>query len=175
MVSPEHIHKQKPEDKQAPDPAEGKHISPVSENKRPWLMPLLRVVAIVASLIGGIASVYLVVYSFTPYPVYGYASSSADQLAYLQPVAYLLVGLVALGGAVLFRSWWALLFVPLAIGLGVALAVNLSNQIAPDLVSYDDVGFGVFLYCVIYIPIIAVIGALIGSYFGMLWKQKRQL
>jgi predicted anti-sigma-YlaC factor YlaD len=137
--------------------------------------PLLRVVAIVVSLLGGIAAEYLVVLSFTPYPEFGFGNPSADRLAYLQLLGLLLVGLVGLGGAVLFRSWWAILVVPLVLSLGAVLTCYLSNQIVPDLLGYDDVGLGVFAYSLIIIPFIAVIGALIGSYLGTRWKKRQQL
>ncbi len=51
----------------------------------------------------------------------------AGRLAFLRMSAFLLVGLVALGSAVLFRSYWAILVVPLAICLGAFLV---SSQIA---------------------------------------------
>jgi hypothetical protein len=169
MVSPEHINEQKPEDKQVLSPVEEKPVLPVSEKKRPWMEPLLRAVAIVVSLMSGIASVYLVVLRFSPWLELGFENPSADRLAYLENVAMLLVFLVGVGAAVLFRSWWAMLFVPLAIGLGAVPTYYLVRyQIAPDLLSYDDVGFGVIVFSLFYIPGIAVIGAFIGSYFGTL-------
>ncbi len=105
MVSPEHVDEHKPEDKEALSPAEEKPVLPVGEKKRPWMEPLLRVVAIVVSLMSGITSVYLVVLSFSPWLELGYENPSADRLAYLRTVAVLLVFLVGVGGAVLFRSW----------------------------------------------------------------------
>jgi len=135
--------------------------------------PLLRAVAIVVSLVSGMTAVYLVVFSYTPWQEFGFENLSTDPLAYLRTLAYLLVGIVALGGAVLFRSWWAILVVPLAIGLGVVLTNFLSGQIVPDLLGYDDVGFGVFFDQAICI-MSAVIGACIGSPIGAVWK-KRQL
>lgn len=150
--------------------------STVVEEKRPWLEPLLRGVAIVVSLMSGIATVCLVVLSFRPWLELGYQNSSADQLAYLRTVAMLLVFLVGVGAAVLFRSWWATLVVPLALCIGAVPTYYLIRyQIAPELLTYDDVGFGVIVYPIIFIPIFAVIAAFIGSAIGMLWKKKQQL
>ncbi len=172
MVSPEHINEQKPENEQAPDPHEEQQVVLVGEKQKPWLEPLLRGIAIVVSLMSGIAAVSLVVLSYRPWLELGFENSAADQLAYLRTVAMLLVFLVALGGAVLFRSWWAILGVPLALSLGAVLTYYLSNQIAYELLHYDDVVFGVAFFAIIYVPSIAVIGAFFGSYFGMFWKNR---
>lgn len=174
MVSPEHIDEQKPEDQQPPDPPEEQQMLPMSEKKWPWIEPLLRGIAIVLSVIGGVAAVYLVVYSYQPWLELGYENAAADQLAYLRLVAFLLVCIVAFVSAVLFRSWWALLFVPSAIGFVVLGASYLSNQIVPDLLGYDDVALGVFFNSTSCIPS-AVIGAFLGSPIGVFWKKRQPL
>ncbi len=175
MVSPEHIDEHKPEDKPVLSPVEEKPVLPVSEKKRPWMEPLLRVVAIVVSLMSGIAAVYLVVLSFRPWLELGFENSAADQLAYLRTLAILLVFLVGVGGAVLIRSWWAILVVPLALSLGAVPTYYLMRyQIAPELLTYDDVGFGVIVFSLFYIPGIAVFAACIGSAIGMAWKKRRR-
>ena len=169
----EQVDELKPEDKQALDPAEEKPKLTAGEKKHPWLEPLLRGVAIVVSLLCGIASVYLVVSSYMPWLELGYENSSADHLAYLRTMAFLLVALVALVCAVLFRSWWAILVIPLALGLGVVLTNVLSNLIVPNLLGYDDVGFGVGFdtaFCIMS----AVIGATLGSALGMGWKKRQR-
>jgi hypothetical protein len=171
MVSPEHVDEQKPEDQQPLDPAEEKQVLSVGEKKRTWLEPLLRVIAIVVSVIGGFAAMYLMVLSYRPWLELGIENSSYDQLWYLRYLALLLVGLVALGGAVLFRSWWAILFVPLAIGLGVVLALYLSNQIVPELVSYDDVSFDIAINLILT-ALSALIGACIGTSIIKVWKNE---
>lgn len=174
MESPEHVDEQKPEAEQVLSPVEEKLVLPVGEKKRTWMEPLLRVGAIVVSLMSGIASVYLIVLSYRPWLELGFQNSSADQLAYLRTVALLLVFLVGLGGSMLFRSWWALLVVPLALSLGAVLTNYLSDQIAYDLLHYDDVGFGVIFDTATCI-LSAIIGAFIGSYLGTLWKKRQQL
>ncbi len=172
MVSPEHVNKQKPENEQAPDPPEEQQVVPVGEKHRLWLEPLLRGIAIVVSLLGGIAAVSLVVFSFKPWLELGFENAAADQLAYLRTLAILLVFLVGVGSAVLFRSWWAILVVPLALSLGAILTYYLSQQIAYELLHYDDVIFGVAFFSIFYVPSIAVISVFIGTYLGMLWKKR---
>lgn len=170
MIPPEQVDKLKPDDKRAPDPPKEKEQLTVGEKKRPWLEPLLRGVAIAVSLGCGIASVYLVISSYVPWLTLGYENSSADHLGYLRMMAFLLVGLVALICAVLFGSWWAVLAIPLALGLGVVLTNFLSNLIVPDLLEYDDVGFGVGINTAICI-VSAVIGASLGSLIGTAWRK----
>ncbi len=174
MVSPVHVDELKPEDIQAPDPPEEKQKLAIGEKKHPWIEPLLQGIALIVSLMCGIASVYLVVSSYIPWLELGYENSSADHLGYLRMMAFLLVGLVAFVCAVLFRSWWAILVIPLALGLGVVLTNFLSNLIVPDLLGYDDVGFGVGFntaFCIVS----AVIGASLGSLIGTAWKKRQQL
>ena len=173
MISPEPVDKLKPEDKLAQDPAEEKQQLTEGGKKRPWLEPLLRGIAIVVSLMCGIASVYLVVSSYLPWLELGYENSSADHLAYLRTMVFLLVGLVALVCAVLFQSWWAILVIPVALGLGVVLTNILSNLFVSDLLGYDDVGFGVGFNTAICI-VSAIIGASLGSLIGTAWKKRQR-
>ena len=139
---------------------EDKHVLPVGEQKRPWIEPLLRVVAVMFSLIGGFAITCLSLYNL-------------DLKGWGFLMALLLGGICAL----LFRSWWAILFVPLALGLGELLAWYLS----PLIVSIDprfhtdNVALGVVFDAVFNIPGIAIIGIGIGSYLGTLWKKKQPL
>lgn len=174
MISLEQVDELKPVDKQAPDPPEEKPELTAGEKKRPWLEPLLQGVAMGVSLMCGVASVYLVVSSYVPWLELGYENSSADHLASLRTMAFLLVGLVALVCAVLFRSWWAILVIPLALGMGVVLTNFLSNLIVPDLLGYDDVSFGVGFDTAICI-MIAVVGASFGSLIGTAWKKRQRL
>ncbi len=160
MVSPEHVNEQKPEDKPAPDPAGEKQVLPASEHKRPWMEPLFRVGAVVYSLIGGFAIVCLM-------------SINID----FQGWGFFVAFLLGTACALLFRSWWAILAVPLALGIGEYLAgyhnpFTLSND--PRL-SMDDIAFGFWFSAAVFIPILAVIGACIGSYLGVLWKKKQKL
>jgi MFS family permease len=173
MVSPEHIDEQKPEDKQALSPVEEQHVLPASEIKSPWMEPLLRVVAIVVSLIGGFASVYLMALSFTTW----LENPPSDRLGFLVGAAYLLAFLVGVGGAVLFRSWWAVLIIPLALGLGAGLTYFLIPNLIPIKDEYYHYlvygGAGIETWS--WIPFVVIIGALIGSYLGRLWKKRLPL
>src|SRR5215470_15798732 len=98
MVSPEHVDKQKSEDKQAPSPAEEKEELTVVEEIRPWLKPLMRAVGAIVPLIGGFAWLwYILVYE-------------GD----VQWWGLLAVFLLGAACAVLFQFWWAMVVVPLA-------------------------------------------------------------
>lgn len=168
MVSPEHVDEQKPEDKQMPSSAEKKQAPIVVEKKRLWNTPLMRVLGVLVSLIGGIASLCLAIVGFS-YPTPQYPTLSG-----LVFVAFLLAFIVGVGGAMLFRSWWAILVVPIVLTLGALLAAYLIPILfSPNPYDADDVGLGV-VYSMIIIPICAIIGALIGSYFGTLWKKRQQ-
>jgi len=83
--------------------------STVVEEKRPWLKLLMRVTAIVLSLVVSFA-LFWVTFIFLP---------DASGLAI---VGGLLIGLVS---AFLFRSWWTVLVVPLAFTAGMFLAFYL--------------------------------------------------
>ncbi len=172
MISPAQVDELTPEDIQAPDPPEEKQQLTEAKKKHPWLESLLRGVAIIVSLACGIVSVYLVVLSYVPWLELGYENSAADHLASLRTMAFLLAGFIALVCAVLFRSWWAILVIPLALGLGVVFTNFLSNLIVPDLLGYDDVGLGVGFDTAICI-MSAIISAFPGSLIGTAWKKRK--
>jgi uncharacterized membrane protein YeaQ/YmgE (transglycosylase-associated protein family) len=131
MVSPEHIDEQKLEDQHAPT---------VVENKRAWLKHLMRVVlGVVVPLIGGFTCMYLTI------------NVAGGFL--LGWIVGFFVGIV---GAVLLRSRWAILVVPIACILGEWLVV-------PQLFGVDffkDLNFGSFLYAFAG-PILALLGSFI--------------
>ncbi len=122
--------------------------------------PLLRIAAVMFSLIGGFTITCL-------------SLSNTDLKGWGFLIALLLGGMCAL----LFRSWWAILFVPLALGLGELLAWYLS----PLIVSIDPrfttghVALGLVFDALVNVPGIAIIGICIGTYLGTLWKQRQRL
>jgi hypothetical protein len=157
MVSPEHIDNQKPENEQAPSPAEEKQVPTVVENKRAWLKPLMRTAGAVMPLIGGFASIWV---TFIP----------SDYLG-LELIGAFLLGAVC---AVLFRSGWAILVIPIAFTLGVLLAVYLAPVVfSPNPLTIDDVGFGVYIVAIAG-SILATLGALIGAHIVMVWERGQQ-
>ncbi len=138
MVSPEHIDEQKPEDQQAPTAV---------ENKRAWLK---RVLGVVVPLIGGIAITCLYIATIV----------NAPDFFYLGLLVAFFLGVV---GALLFRSWWSILVIPIALTLGELLVVYLVSLLFfPNPIAVDDVGFGVF-FNVIATNILAVFGTLFGT------------
>ncbi len=169
MISPEHVNDQKLEDKQVPIPNEGKEVVSAKKNMSPWIAFLLRGVAIAVSLIGGAAFYYLLVLG----NLHSLEHPPAVLLSDLQIWVCLLIFPIGLvGGAMLFRSWWAVLFVTLAFCLG---AYVVSYQI-PKLIPLNDydsevVYAGAVMASWLIIPILAIIGACIGSYLGVLWKK----
>jgi len=146
MVSPEHIDNQKPENQQVYSSNVEQQLPAGGEKKRTWLKPLMRVGGIVVPLIGGFAIMFLLI--------------SNPDLQWLMLVA-LLLGVV---GALLFRSWWAILVVLLAFSLGDFVAWQLAPVVlSPDSLFFtDDVAFGEF-FLAIGGAILAAIGILIGT------------
>jgi hypothetical protein len=151
MKSPEHIDEQKPEDQQAPSPDVKQQVPTEVEKKRPWLKPLMRVAGIVLPLVANFAGIWVVAVFMAP---------SAQGWSILAIFGVLLLGGVS---AALFRSWWAVLVVPIAFALGGFLAFYLVPLvISPNPFDIGDAPFGVFLWEIIG-PILALFGALIGT------------
>jgi hypothetical protein len=157
MVSPEHIDNQKSENQQAHSPAVEQQVPAGGEKKRTWLKPLMRGVGVVVPLLGGFA-----ILSFT--------ISNIDFLGW----GLLLVAcLLGVAGALLFRSWWAQLVIPLAFALGEFLSWYLAPVVfSPDprFFTYEwtfGVGVGA-----LFAAILATIGAFIGtSIVKKAWKE----
>ena len=132
--------------------------STVVEEKRPWLKPLMRVTAIVLSLVVSFALVW-VTFIFLP---------DASGLAIM---GGLLIGLVS---AFLFRSWWAVLVVPIAFTAGMFLAFYMIPLvISPNPLSLNDAPFGVGLWEITG-PITALIGALFGTFIDKKAREQRR-
>jgi len=159
MVSPEHVDEQKPEDEQDPSPAEEKQMPTVVENKRPWLKPLMRVAGTILPLVANFAGIWFVAVFMAP---------SAQDWSILAIFGVVLLGAVS---AALFRSWWAILVVPIAFVLGGFLAFYvIPLVISPNPLAIGDAPFGVFLWEIIG-PILALFGALIGT---AIWRVSRR-
>ena len=153
MVSPEHVDEQKPENEQVLSSTEEKRVLRVDEKQRTWLNPLMRVVSIVLALGGSCASVWVI-----------NNLSSIDLFDNYIPLWIMLVILVyAAFCAVLFRSMWAALIIPIALNLGVWLAELLNG--GEQLVGYAFGG-------VLYVTLPALLGAIIGGFFGVAWKER---
>ena len=80
------------------------------------------------------------------------------------------------GWGFLFRSWWAILAVPLALGIGEVLAWYLSPALVTiDPLFYTDyVAFRFIFDAVVNIPGIAIPGICFRCYLGVLWKERQQ-
>jgi len=156
MVSPGHTDNQKSENQQAPSPAVEQQVPVVVEKKRPWLKPPMRVVlGVVVPLIGGIAIACLFLVTFQNDASYSFGSLGGYFGAFL-------LGLI---GAVLLRSWWAILVVPITLTLGVLLVVFVAPFLFfPNPLGVDDVAFGVFANVVItnIIALLTVFSTLVG-------------
>jgi len=151
MVSPEHIENQKTE-------------------KRSWLKLLMRVAGIALPLVCNFAGMWFYFVFMTP----------SQQDALMQQTvgsSLVLLGLILLGvvSALLFRSWWAMLVIPVSFLAGVALVYYLMPLvIAPDPLDIGDTGFGVLLWAIIG-PIITLVGALIGTAIVKVWETREQV
>jgi hypothetical protein len=141
MISQQHNTFRWPEEETSPTPAEKKQVWTVIEKKLPWLKPLMRVVAVVLSIVGGFASIWVFTNNLE-------IDSGIWQLAFVVP----LIGVFC---AFLFQSMWAIVIVPVAFTLGALLA----NFLAP----VGESGFAEVWEVVIVVIFINVIGALIGS------------
>jgi hypothetical protein len=162
MVSPEHVDKLKPEDEQTSPPVEGKKDLPIVEETPPWLNPLMRAVGAIVPLIGGF--VWLWVNQWT-YDFWRYGL--------LEVILLLVLALLGGVGAAFFRSWWAMLFVPLALILGEFLAFFVGVVYFNYPYISGNTNFGVH-YDVTGGLFMAILGAAIGSSVGKSWKIGRQ-
>jgi hypothetical protein len=162
MVSPEHVNKLKPEDEQTSPLVEGKKDLPIVEETPPWLNPLMRAVGAFVPLIGGF--VWLWVNQWT-YDFWRYGL--------LEVILLLVLALLGGVGAALFRSWWAMLFVPLALILGELLAFFVGVVYFNYPYISGNTNFGVH-YDVTGGLFMAILGAAIGSSVGKSWKIGRQ-
>jgi hypothetical protein len=158
MVSPEYIHEQKPENQQVHSPAVEEKVPEVGEKKRTWLKLLMRVGGIVVTLVGGFAILFLTL--------------SNPDFQWIMLVA-LLLGVV---GALLFRSWWAILVILLAFSFGEFLAWQLAYVVLPPYSIFftDDVVFGDFLLAIGGV-FLAAIGILIGTAIVKVWETREQI
>ncbi len=136
MVAPELLDEQRPDDTSALSPMKENQLPPLSEKRYSWRKPLREVGGVVVSLIGGIACVYI---TMIPGGVF------------FSGIVALFVGIV---GAVLLRTRWAILIVPLALALGEWL-------VAPQLFAVALMSFGSFLL-VFAVPLLAGLGSLGG-------------
>jgi hypothetical protein len=164
MVSPEHIDAPKPEDQQAPSSAVEQQVWAGVETKRLWLKPLMRGAAIVLSLGGSFAIAWAL--ATTP--------SVANDYGGLVLLGVLILEAVC---ALLCRSWWAILYVPLAFAAGELLMWYLIPLvISPNPLAHlatDDGPFGVALYA-IFGSLAAIFGAWIGAAISVSISKARK-
>ncbi len=134
MVAPEHVDEQRSEDESFLSPVQEREIPPVSENIHAWRKPVRVLLGIVVSLIGGIVCTY-----FTLNPAGFY-------------YGWIVAFFVGIAGAVLLRSRWAILVVPIAFTLGELL-------VGPQLFEASFMGLS-SLILAFGGPILAVLGSL---------------
>ncbi len=155
MVSPEYVDTQKPEDKQAPSPAEGKEGPTGVKEIRPWLKPLLQTVGVIVTLIGGFAWMWVIQW--------------ANNFSYVGiPIVLLLPGLCA----AFFRSWWAMLFLPLALVLGELLAFFVGVVYFNYPYAFNSLDMKLALVGGFVLAILAAVPGSLPA--GESWKRKRR-
>ena len=160
MISQENnnVHFYWTEEETSLSPAEEQQEPIVVEEKRPWLKLLIRVAGIALPLVCIFAGMWVYFVFMTP----------SQQDALMQQAvgsSLVLLGMLLLGvvSALLFRSWWAMLVIPIAFLAGVLLVYYLMPLvIAPNPLDIGDTGFGVLLWAIIG-SIITTIGALFGT------------
>ncbi|HXX77725.1 MAG TPA: hypothetical protein VEI53_04490, partial [Ktedonobacteraceae bacterium] len=155
MISPEHVDEQKPENEHVSSSTEGQQSLPTSEKKRPWLNSLMRVISIVLALVGSFASVWVI--SNNPISI---------DLWWIM----LVILVYAAFCAVLFRSMWAALIIPIALNLGVLLAELLWVVVLTH--SPVEQLMGIAVLVALYVTLPALLGAIIGGFFGVAWKER---
>ncbi len=134
MKAPEFIDEQRFEDEPFLSPVQEKQILVVPEYKHAWREPLRALSGVVVSLIGGIVCMYFTL--------------SAAGFYFGWIVAFF----VGIAGAVLLRSRWAILVVPIAFTLGELL-------VEPQLFIVSFMSLGSFILAFAG-PILAVLGSL---------------
>ena len=157
MVPLEHDGAQKPEDQQAPSPAVEQQVTAGVATKRPWLKPLMRGAAIVLSLGGGFAIAWPLATS----------PSVANDYGWWALLTVLILEAVC---ALLYQSWWAILYVPLAFAAGeVLMWFLIPLVIAPNPLAHlaaDDGPLGVALWAILS-SLAAICGASAGAAIGV--------
>ena len=111
MVSPEHVDNM-PDDEQALSSAEKKQPQPVLSRR--WVRVLMSIVGAVLPFVGGFLFGWLGYYAIP-----ANEDSTAWSQNFLLSVSILL--LFAFVGALLLRSWWALLIVPVVASVGLIM------------------------------------------------------
>ncbi len=136
------------EDETAPSLDQKQSVTSAS-SWRGWSL-WLRILGVVIAFVAGFALMFL---------------QTPDEASW--NVLLLLMILVGGVSAVLLRSWWSLLMVPVALNLGHALSESFQygfDTFVPSLV------FGV----VVLLIVLVEIGVLIGTPIGMLIEQRRR-
>jgi len=161
MISPEHVDEQKPENEHVSSPTEEKQVLRVDEKQRTWLNPLMRVISVVLALGGSFAAVLVISTGLI----------SIELLYNYNEWLIMLVILVyAAFCAVLFRSMWAALIIPIALNLGVLLAELLWVVVLTH--SPVEQLMGIAVLVALYVTLPALLGAIIGGFFGVAWKER---
>jgi hypothetical protein len=162
MISQDHVDEMQ-QIEQAPSPVEkNQQPAPVKElhtsASTAWARSrslLLRIFGVLVPLLGG-------------YGIFAFPPESMQQI--INPIdAWLLTsGVLALCGAILLRSWWALLVVPFALAIGMILAAIIPNIVQGgfDLQGWAASGFEPLDMVLILGLTPAVIGAAVGAPIG---------
>jgi hypothetical protein len=165
MVSPEHVEKQKTEDKQVSSPAEKTQVPTVVENTRPWLKPLKRTLGTVMPLIGGFVWIWCILLAVEQW-------NDITGTGMLGVLAVFVLGTVCV--VLLFPFWWAIVVVPLAFAFGELLAFFVGVPLHSYNESYSIVAtYSMALpFSVILGFVVALVGASIGFLINGLLKNK---
>ena len=167
MISQEHVDEIQQRE-QAPSPVEDKHHSvPVKEQHTQvpaWYEKgrslRLRILGVLVPILGG-------------FLIFAFPLSMHQPPFQTNSEMLLTAGVLGFYGAILLRSWWALLIVPFAATIGMLLGANLPF-IFPG--KFELVGWAENQYdplsIVLYLGLVpAIIGAAIGVPVSMWWER----
>ena len=142
-------------------------VSTEVEKKRVWLKPLMRGAGIVLPLVCNVVGILVVVAMSAQNQTIDNQNQQTDW-SFLLLLGALLLGAVS---AVLFRSWWAILVVPIAFALGGLLAFYLIPLvISPNPLEIGEFPFAIGLWEIIG-PIPVILGACIGTFIVKKWGR----
>ena len=180
MVSPEHVDEQKPEDQQAITPVEEKQTGALLEEQQKQTPPRSqrwrkRILCVALPLVGG----------FLAYGPWLYIPDLFNYRLGVIFLGALVVWLTVFVGALLLRSWWSLLILPVAAYVGALLeslivfpliqggVPMMQESIGSWIGSFPNLIVVVVMSVFVTLIVAALIGTLLGNRFWRRWEMRK--